>query len=199
MQPQPAPLLEEEEAEEGERERDCIVMGVFLSLVCIDEEIGKTVSYNYELHGDGLGYVRCPVLREEAHYKSCLRVACFMYLSRGGNTVVTRRHDSKTTRISRVRVEKNWWRVVFGLEKVDTKIFVLFSGWTRKLRVNFVSRVVSNSGQVRVSFVSNFVSISCQFRVNFRVKFRVHFGSISGQFRVHLVSISCPYSCHFRV
>ena len=83
--------------------------------------------------------------------------------------VATRRHDSKTTRILRVRVGKNRGRVVFGLGKIDTK----------KKRVVFG--------------LDPF--FSCQFSCHFSCQFRVKFGSSSCH-RSIFVSISGQISCH---
>ena len=86
--------------------------------------------------------------------------------------VATRRHDSKTTRILRVRVGKNRGRVVFGLGKIDTKK-------KKKKRVVFG--------------LDPF--FSCQFSCHFSCQFRVKFGLSSGH-RSIFVSISGQISCH---
>ncbi|GMN24193.1 hypothetical protein TIFTF001_040546 [Ficus carica] len=105
--------------------------------------------------------------------------------------VATRRHDSKTTRISRVRVGKN-----------------SFGSSSGQARVHFGSLFRVNFGSIFVSRV-HFGSISCQFRVNFRVAcpFRVNFVSrVKFVSRVQFVScrvkplrVRVAVSCRFRV
>ena len=101
--------------------------------------------------------------------------------------VATRWHDSKTTRILRNKNNTNSGRVKFRSPEIDTEKNGPCSGWTRVTRTWPV--------------------FSCQFRV----KFRVNFGSISCQLRVHFESILsqpeydpvpiqiCPVRVQFRV